>query len=107
MTTTTPTRVRTVQQDRAGALCGILAISGVADASWSVDTSVDVYDWAGLVGQLERMPLDKARAAIAAYASALGLEIQPEQNLTDFTQVRAFGTYASVTVRVWAPGVPS
>lgn len=104
-----PTATTSVQRQAAEALVRILEVPGLAEANWTVHPKAH---GARLIGQLGTgMTMDKARAAIAAYAFEIGLDADPDlycpgkTSGDDFTTVSASGEYRGVRVRVWAPAI--
>lgn len=89
------------QRLRALALLAILDTPGLPDALWYVDSGKELPDDANLTGHLDGCSLKQAHANIAAYATALGLELKPDHTISDWTQVSAQGTYMGVLVNVW------
>jgi hypothetical protein len=101
MNTTTDTPV-TLQARAAAAVVAILAMPGLADATWHLFPD----DLGGeLDGQLHGCPSGDAHAAVDGYILALGLTPERDHAVGHgpggFTRVHARGEFMGATVTVW------
>ena len=103
--------ILTGQQQAVAVLARILAVPGVAQASWHVYRDAEAAERAEISGQIAQGTVADVRAAINTYTVAFSwLDLDDEAHFAGddsceaFTSIGASGVIDGVTVRVWGAG---